>query len=135
MPTNPIPSGSCNLPVNMPRIARAAIGRLAFANDKFVGEFVRGLLTERLQVAGESGEISAELAFEAVEALNATGRKVKRAAVNVATASCLFLVCCLSALDGMARGNSRAARRPRPAAVRLARGSQRKIGEWEVTPV
>lgn len=130
MPTNPIPAGSCNLPVNMPRVARAALGRLAFTNGKYVGEFVRGLLKDRLEEASRNGEISSDLASEAVAALAAVGRRAKSAA----SLACILLVCLMSLFDGMARGNRRAARRPNASIVRLLRSPARKIGESEARP-
>jgi hypothetical protein len=46
--TKPIPAGTVNFPVNMPRELRLQAGRHAFQKDKSLGEWVRELITAGL---------------------------------------------------------------------------------------
>lgn len=118
MATHPLPKGSCNVPCNVPEPVRAALGRLAFARDESVSAVLRGLIRERLAVAAQAGEISAEVAERALAALSKGGR----------VAICLMLG--LFALgDAIPRGRART-RTGSAVAARVLRVN-RKIGEWE----
>jgi len=51
MSTNPIPAGTCNFPVNMPKPMRAALGRFSTLQGfRSVGAWIRGVLS--LEVTG-----------------------------------------------------------------------------------
>ena len=51
MSTNPIPAGTCNFPVNMPKPMRAALGRFSTLHGfRSVGAWIRGVLS--LEVTG-----------------------------------------------------------------------------------
>lgn len=49
MPTNPIPKGTCNLPVNITVEERAVLGRLAVSQDMATGSLVRDLILAGLR--------------------------------------------------------------------------------------
>lgn len=123
MPTNPIGRGTCNLSINVQAPARLALGRLAFAKGQAMGELVRELIADRLELALKRREISAGAALEALEALGRAGRNGLMVAL---LGACLF--------SAMPRPSSRrggGARRP-AACLRLTARPHRKLGEWEV---
>ncbi len=51
MATRPIPPGTVNLAINMPRQFRLDVGKLAHIEGKSIGALVRELLAERIQRA------------------------------------------------------------------------------------
>lgn len=59
MATHPIPVGTVNLPVNIRAEERAILGRLAFAQDVSLGEFVRRCILR--QVSAQDPHTAAQI--------------------------------------------------------------------------
>ena len=57
MATRPIPAGTVNFPVNLPRELRLEAGRLAFLEDKPLGALIREMLAERVEAARRTGRL------------------------------------------------------------------------------
>lgn len=58
MSTRPIPVGSCNFAVNMPKELRAEAGRLAAMEDEPLGAWIREMLREKVAAARKSGRLA-----------------------------------------------------------------------------
>lgn len=55
MPTNRLPIGTVNFPVNLPAELRAKAGRLAAMQGKALGAWLREMLEEQVQKASQVG--------------------------------------------------------------------------------
>ena len=53
MATRPIPPGTVNLAINMPRQFRLDVGKLAHIEGKSIGALVRELLAERTRLVDQ----------------------------------------------------------------------------------
>ncbi len=66
MATRPIPTGTVNLSVNLPRAFRLDVGKLAHTEGKSIGQLVRELLAERIEDARQAGHLVARTASTAL---------------------------------------------------------------------
>lgn len=66
MATRPIPPGTVNVAVNMPRSFRLDVGKLAYVEGKSIGQLVRELLAERIEDARQAGHLVARTASTAL---------------------------------------------------------------------
>lgn len=69
MATKPIPAGSVNFPVNMPKTIRQEVGRLAFIEGKALGAMIREMLSLRVEEARRAGRFSRQVGRAATIAL------------------------------------------------------------------
>jgi hypothetical protein len=71
--TKPLPAGTCNTPLNMPREERALWGRAAFRNDTSLNQFFQELALEKLK------EVQPALAAEIARLRQARGMVIRLA--------------------------------------------------------
>ena len=69
MATHKLPPRTKNLTVNLPEVSKLAFGLLSYSRGKYVGEMVREMIAEQLEIGLARGEIARHVALKAIRAM------------------------------------------------------------------